>query len=289
MTKQKRLQRKLSDKVVVITGAASGIGKALALQLDNAGARLALSDIDTAGLQRLNDETGQRHYIQTLDVSDRKALFAYAKKVQKNLGNADVLFNNAGVAVSQSIEDTEFEDFEWLMGINFWGVINGTKAFLPQLKQQEDASIINISSVLGLIAVPNLGAYNASKFAVRGFSETLRAELAGSNICVHTVHPGGIKTNIATSAKVYRTPGDVDLEENLGTAFQKICLTTPEEAAATILQGIVSGQERILIGPDAKVFDWLGRSMPEKYTPIINRCTTMLMRYHNRPQSSATA
>ena len=289
MTKQKRLEQKLSGKLAVITGAASGIGKALALQLDGAGARLALSDVNQEALEALHDELGQRHHIQVLDVSNRKAVLAYAKKLQKSLGNADLLFNNAGVAISETIEGTSFDDFEWLMNINFWGVVNGTKAFLPQMKEQESASIINVSSVLGLIAVAQLGAYNASKFAVRGFSETLRAELADSNVMVHTVHPGGIKTNIASSAKIYTAPGDMSLEEDMGAAFQKLCMTTPEQAANIILSGVINGEERILVGPDAKVFDALGRSLPKSYTPLINRFTRLLVNRGKRQQSTAEA
>ncbi len=194
-------------RVAAITGAGSGIGRALANALARQGAHLALSDIDDAGLAETVvqcEGLGVKITSEHVDVADRCAVYAWADCVVAEHGHVNLIINNAGVALGATVESMSYEDFEWLMNINFWGVVYGTKAFLPHLKLSGEGHIVNLSSVFGLISVPSQSAYNAAKFAVRGFSDTLRMELEidGANLSVTTVHPGGIKTNIARNARV---------------------------------------------------------------------------------------
>ena len=196
-----------NSKVAVITGAASGIGRALALALARQGAQLALCDLDEAGLEetrKLTSGGAPKESTHRVDVSDRAAVEQWAHAVIDDHGRVNLLFNNAGVGLSSAIVDMSYEDLEWLMGINFWGVVHGTTSFLPHLIDSGDGHVINLSSVFGLIAVPGQAAYNAAKFAVRGYTECLREELEIMNVGVSAtcVHPGGIKTNIARSARV---------------------------------------------------------------------------------------
>ncbi|MDD3761960.1 MAG: SDR family NAD(P)-dependent oxidoreductase [Nevskiales bacterium] len=262
---------KLKDKVAVITGAGSGIGRALALQLANKGCRLALSDVNEDGLAETASMLPQTPFTQRLDVADREAVYAHADAVQREFGTAHVVINNAGVALSQTIEDMSYDDFEWLMGINFWGVVYGTKAFLPMLRAQDDGAIVNLSSIFGIITLPTQGAYHAAKFAVRGFTETLRQELAGTGVFAVSIHPGGIKTNIARSARFYVSPtGDKDREKT-NQDFDKLARTTPEQAAAAIIDGIEHKRPRVLIGGDAKLLDKVQRWMPESYPKLVSK------------------
>jgi short-subunit dehydrogenase len=178
--------------------------------------------------------------------------------------------NNAGVAVSQTVNDLTWEDFEWLMGINFWGVAYGTKAFLPKLLEQNEGAIVNVSSVFGLIGVPTQSAYNAAKFAVRGFTEALRHELKDTNVRAISVHPGGIKTNIARASRFYTDPlGNTD-HTSMASRFDRLARTTPEKAAETIVRGIEKGSPRVLIGADAVLIDRIQRWMPERYNSVMN-------------------
>lgn len=255
----------LKDKVAVITGAGSGIGRALAQLLDQKGCRLALSDVNAQGLAETAASLKGRAHTQKLDVSRREDFYAYAETVKREFGTAHVVINNAGVAVSQTVEKLTYEDFEWLMGINFWGVVYGTKAFLPTLLAQNDGRIINISSVFGIIGVPAQGAYNAAKFAVRGFTEALRHELAGTGVKAICVHPGGIKTNIAAASRFYQDPEGKTDAKAAAERFQRLAKTTPAQAAQTIIGGMERGRERILIGADAKAIDLIQRTMPENY------------------------
>lgn len=264
--------KNLSGKTVVITGAGSGIGRSLAHRLAKEGALLALADISEAGLAETYETLPVRPaqvntYI--LDVSDRQAFYDFADQVNSDFGGADVVINNAGVALSQTIEDMSFEDFQWVMDINFWGVVYGTKAFLPLLRKRPEACIINVSSVFGLIAVPTQGAYNASKFAVRGFTEALRQELSGSSVRALCVHPGGIKTSIARNARFYRAPDGKNERDNAVADFDKMARTTADEAANVIVKALKQGRERILIGTDARIIDWLQRLMPSAYTRVL--------------------
>ena len=263
------------NKVAVITGAGSGIGRALARDLAAAGARLALSDVNQVGLQETADSLGlgsDRLITEAFDVADRDAFYAFAERVTGHFGAAHLVFNNAGVALGATVEDMSYEDFEWLMGINFWGVVHGTKAFLPHLNAAGDGHIVNVSSVFGLIGVPTQSAYNASKFAVRGFTEALRQELEmeGGRVSCTSVHPGGIKTNIARNARmgagVEKITGDVDKARR---DFEKMFRTTPEEASQTILKGVKGNKRRVLIGSDARAIDSMQRLMPTAYQRIM--------------------
>jgi NAD(P)-dependent dehydrogenase (short-subunit alcohol dehydrogenase family) len=221
----------LRGKVAVVTGAGSGIGRALALNLARRGCRLALADLHEANLAETARLLPEPPLTQVLDVADREAVYAFAARVQAELGGAQLVINNAGVAVSQMIRDLEYRDFEWLMNINFWGVVHGTKAFLPQLLARRDAAVVNISSVFGLIAVPAQGAYNAAKFAVRGFTEALRHELEGTGVASVCVHPGGIRTSIVRNARLYVDQrGSTDVAK-MDAMFQRMARTTPERAA----------------------------------------------------------
>ena len=258
----------LQGKVVVVTGAGSGIGRALAQQLATKGCRLALSDINAATLAETAALLPQAVLTQALDVADRTAVYAFAERVHTELGGAHVVINNAGVAVSQTLENTSYEDLEWLMGINFWGVVYGTKAFLPQLRARGEGAIVNLSSIFGIIAVPTNGAYHAAKFAVRGVTECLRQELHGSGINAISVHPGGIKTNIVRNARLY-----VDGQGNTDTRrmidqFQRVARTTPEQAARAIIDGIERERPRVLIGADAKFMERVQRWAPEAYPAV---------------------
>lgn len=266
--------KNFSGKVAVITGAASGIGQALALALADEGARLAISDLNEAGLEETRAaaaERGAEVHVKKLDVADRQAFFAYADEVVDHYGSAHLVINNAGVALTANVIDMSMEDFEWLMGINFWGVIHGTKAFLPHLVRGGEGHIVNISSVFGIIAVPTQSAYNAAKFAVRGFTEALRQELdiADGGVSCTCVHPGGIKTNIVVNARI---PGDEYLgntREEMAQKFKRVAWTTSEKAAKVILRGVKRNQRRVLIGADAHVIVLLQRLLPTAYQRIV--------------------
>ena len=261
----------LQDRVAVITGAGSGIGRATALALAAKGCHLALSDInpDTLGdtLQMVQAH-GVRVPSQVLDVADKKAMQDYADGVTAAMGQIHIVINNAGITVAGTVEEHTIDDYEWLMGINFWGVVYGTKFFLPHLQRADEAHIVNISSVFGLIAVPNQSAYNASKFAVRGFTESLKQELHGSHIGVSCVHPGGIKTNIVASSRFKSMPAGKNHSAS-AARFKKVASTTADKAADVIVRGIQKKKERILIGADASLMDLLARTMPKRYPRVI--------------------
>lgn len=255
----------LKGKVAVVTGAGSGIGRALAQLLASKGCTLAIADINEAGLNETATSLPTPALVQKLDVADRAAVYAFAQRVKSELGTAHVVINNAGVAVSQTVENLSYEDFEWIMGINFWGVVYGTKAFLPMLTAQNDGVIVNLSSVFGIIAVPTQGSYNAAKFAVRGFTEALRHELEGTGVSAICVHPGGIKTNIAATSRFYVDPAGLSNRETAAAGFAKMARTTPAQAAQTIVDGIERGSKRVLIGSDARLVDIIQRLMPVNY------------------------
>ena len=266
----------LDGKVAVITGAGSGIGRALAEQLAKEGCALALADINQENLESLAAELRLAKVdvsCHVLDVANRAAVYAFADEVLAHHGSAQIIINNAGVAVSQTVADLCYDDFEWLMGINFWGVVHGTKAFLPHLLKNNDGHIVNVSSIFGIIGVPTQSAYNASKFAVRGFTEALRQEVQCTQVKVSCVHPGGIKTNIAKSARFYRDmSGNQDAARSAAN-FDKIARTTPAEAARVITDGIKRNNPRILIGADARLLDRLQRLMPVSYSRILAKLT----------------
>jgi NAD(P)-dependent dehydrogenase (short-subunit alcohol dehydrogenase family) len=252
-------------RVAAVTGAGSGIGRALARELAARGAHLALADIDEGGLAEtvmLCQGSGTKITSQRVDVADRDAVYAWADQVVADHGRVNLIVNNAGVGLAATVEAVSYEDFEWLMGINFWGVVYGTKAFLPHLKAAGEGHIVNLSSVFGLISVPGQAAYNAAKFAVRGFTDALRMELEmeGSPVSCTTVHPGGVKTNIARNARV--DPSMLAGLSSPGAAadeFDKLARTSPESAARQILLGVTRGRRRVLVGPDAAVIDLVSR------------------------------
>ncbi len=257
------------NKTAVITGAASGIGYALAMQLAGKGCNLALIDRNVDGLAKVKhrlETLGVQYFIKDIDVSDNNAFIEFAGEVVEKFGQVDFLFNNAGVSLIDSVENQSLDDFHWLMNINFWGVVHGTTAFLPYLTKSDAAHIVNVSSLFGLLSLPLQSAYNSSKFAVRGFTEALKMEMAGTTVSVHCVHPGGIKTNITNSAKI--SSPHVERSKVLDD-FNKQAKTTSEQAANIILQGIDKKKRRILIGGDAKLLDRIVRWFPETYEKIL--------------------
>ncbi len=266
--------------VAVVTGAASGIGRALAARLASEGASLAIADVNQSRLNEtveLIKGAPGKITAHIVDVSDKERVQAFVDEVVAAHRRAHLLINNAGVALIGTAEELSIADIEWLMSVNFWGVIYGVKYFLPVLKQQPGAHIVNVSSVFGLIGPPGHSAYAASKFAVRGFTETLRHELklAGSHIRVSSVHPGGIKTNIARSARLGEGADPSALEREQ-TMFEKAARTTPEAAAERIVRGVLRDEERILIGPDAWAIDRAQRWMPVKYWRALGKMIEMM-------------
>lgn len=273
-----------NNKVAAITGAGSGIGQQLAVLLAKQGAHLSLSDINEAGLAKtvaLLSSYPVKVTTTTLDVSDRKAMHAWAEATVKDHGKVNLIFNNAGVALGCTVEGTEYKDIEWLMGINFWGVVYGTKAFLPHLKASGEGHIVNISSLFGLTAQPTQSAYNASKFAVRGFTESLRQELdiQKNGVSATCVHPGGIRTNIALSARMHDSISTLGMDPaSAGKQFNKLLRTPPEEAARQILEAVRHDDRRLLIGNDAKALELLQRLLPSRYQQIMTLGTKFQQR-----------
>lgn len=257
------------DKVVVITGAGSGIGRALARQLAAAGARLALSDINRAGLDEtlamLAKTCNAKAY--TLNVSSWEAFQAHAEEVKRDFGTAHIIINNAGATVVGTVAHTTIEEFEWQLGINMWGVLYGTKAFLPMMLAQREGCIVNISSVFGLLAFPTQGAYNMSKFAVRGLTECLWQELDGTGVRAVCVHPGGIKTNIERAGRRVKATGAE--EEKFSGMAEEMLLTPPEDCAADIIKGIGNGDKRIITGNKSTTIFWMSRLFPNAYPALL--------------------
>jgi NAD(P)-dependent dehydrogenase (short-subunit alcohol dehydrogenase family) len=268
--------KEFGNKVCVITGAGSGIGQALAVELAARGARLALSDINAANVAATAADCAARgveveHY--AVDVALRVAVEAHAAEVRERFGVVNLVVNDAGVALAKDVLDTPIEDYEWVMGINFWGVVYGSKAFLPHLIASGDGHLVNLSSVFGLFSVPGHSGYNAAKFAVRGFTESLRQEMlvAGHPVGVSCVHPGAIRTNIARDART-----DQATPQELDDAFKRIARTSPAKAAQTILGGVERNRAKILIGPDAYVLDAMTRTLGSAYQAIVWRATKRL-------------
>lgn len=260
----------LKDKVAVVTGAGSGIGRALAQNLAGRGCRLAISDVNESGLaETLASLKGADARSYALDVSDRDAIYAHAAQVVEDFGHVNLVINNAGVALSASVREMTDDDFKWIMDIDFWGVAHGTRAFLPHLINSGGGHVVNISSVFGLIGVPKQSAYNAAKFAVRGFTESLRQEMKLENqpVSVSCVHPGGIRTNIANAARM----GKSENAEAQRKGFDKIAMTTPDKAAEIIVKGILKNESRILVGPDAWGIDAINRLLGSAYQPLVER------------------
>jgi len=285
--------RPLAGRPVMITGAASGIGRSLARRLSGLGSPVAIADIDEAGLKETARTLPGPVLVRVLDVRDAADQRRFAAEVVQWLPSlADpslddpslddpslddrarlaAVFNNAGVAVASSVLDADPDDDEWLRQINFDGVVHGTRAFLPILVEQDEGVIVNTSSVFGLLGMPYQSAYCASKFAVRGFTDALRQELRGTGVRAVTVHPGGVRTNIARSARVRKDPeGRGRSQEQMAAEFEALLRTTPDRAAEIICRGVDRGKARILVGPDAYVFDALARVAPTHYYDVMER------------------
>lgn len=264
--------KNLEGRVAAVTGAGSGIGRATALALAEAGCEVAISDVNEAGLDdtaRRLESAGRRFSRRTVDVSQQAQVEDWANAVAAEHGGVHVLVNNAGVALSQSADRMRVEDVAWLFSINWWGVVHGTHAFLPHLRSAGEGHIVNLSSLFGFIGVPTQSAYCAAKFAVRGFTETLRVELAGSGIGVTCVHPGGIATDIARNARFTDGIGGVDRDGSVAK-FDRVARTSPEAAAKAILKGIRKNKARVVIGADAKFLQALPRLFPARYGGAVN-------------------
>lgn len=264
--------KNFKNKVAAITGAGSGIGQQLAILLAKQGCHLSLSDINEKGLQQtvelLKPYSNITVTTKKLDVSDREAVKQWAQETVQDHGSVNLIFNNAGVALGSTVEGATYEDLEWIVGINFWGVVYGTKEFLPFIKQTQDGHIINISSLFGLTAQPTQSGYNATKFAVRGFTESLRQELdiEKSGVSSLCVHPEGIRTNIAKAAKMSDSLSSLGMDPAKSIQnFDKFLRTPPEEAARQILDAVLKNKRRLLIGSDAKFLDALPRLFPTGY------------------------
>jgi short-subunit dehydrogenase len=257
----------LKGKVVVVTGAASGIGAALASALAAKGARLMLADLDASGLDKVATTVrnlGGECYCQVTDTGNEAAIYALAEQTQKMLGEAEVVINNAGVGLIAPVEKVSTSDAHWLMNINFWGVVHGCQAFLPQMRTRPQAVLVNVSSIFAMVSMPTQSIYNASKAAVRGFSDALREELRDTAVGVLCVHPGGIKTNIANRARITDSSMVADSDQEMRDNFTKVARTTPAQAAQVIIGAIEAGRTRVLIGADAKFMDFLFRLNPSR-------------------------
>ncbi|MBV8785926.1 MAG: SDR family NAD(P)-dependent oxidoreductase [Mycobacterium sp.] len=266
-----------AGKVAVVTGAGSGIGQALAIELGRSGASVAISDVNIEGLAQTEEQLkaiGAPVKSDRLDVTEREAFLLYADAVNEHFGKVNQIYNNAGIAFTGDIEVSQFKDIERVMDVDFWGVVNGTKAFLPHLIASGDGHVINVSSIFGLFAVPGQAAYNAAKFAVRGFTEALRQEMvaAGHPVAVTTVHPGGIKTAIARNAT---TAEGLDQAELAKLFDKRLARTTPKRAAEIILEAVRKKKARVLVGGDAKILDILvrltGSGYQQLFGPVMGR------------------
>ena len=275
----------LENRTAVITGSASGIGRAIAVSLARRGCNLALADVNDAGLSgtarmaqlaqldrtnRTAPRSALRISQHRIDVADRRAVAAFPQAVTAAHPGVDILVNNAGVAIGGTFEAVSEEDFEWLFEINFWGVVRITRAFLPLLQKSDDARLVNLSSVYGLISPPGQTAYSASKFAVRGFSNALRHELAGSKVGVTVVHPGGVATSIAENARVPKSMPPEEVAQ-LKAIAKKALRMPPGAAGEIIVKGIERRSPRVLVGNDAKFLAFLERLAPISYWKIFSR------------------
>jgi NADP-dependent 3-hydroxy acid dehydrogenase YdfG len=272
-----------AGKVAVVTGAGSGIGQALAIELARSGASVAISDVDTEGLKVTEDRLsaiGAKVKADRLDVTERERFLLYADEVRDHFGKVNQIYNNAGIAHTGDIEVTAFKDIERIMDVDYWGVVNGTKAFLPHLIASGDGHIINTSSIFGLFAVPGQAAYNSAKFAVRGFTEALRQEMiiAGHPVKVTSVHPGGVKTAIARNSTAADGLDTVSMAEWFDT---KMARTSSERAAEIILDGVAKGKAKVLVGADAKILDAFVRISGSGYQRVV---TTLAARFMPKMQ-----
>ena len=284
--------KNFTDQVAAITGAGAGMGRSLGIQLAREGCHLALADRNAASLAETAKLAASaapqiagaplRITTRVLDVADRAAMFDWAAETAARYDRINLVFNNAGVALSSTIDGMDYADLEWIVGINFWGVVHGTKAFLPHLKASGEGHIVNTSSVFGLFAQPGMSGYNATKYAVRGFTEALRQELdlMKCGVSATCVHPGGIRTSIAQSSRI--APNMVgfmiESEQQGKDDFEKFFITTADEAARVILDGVRKNKRRVLIGRDARAADWLARTLPAAYQALVVMQTRRMKR-----------
>jgi NADP-dependent 3-hydroxy acid dehydrogenase YdfG len=284
-------RRRISGRTAVISGAASGIGRALAQRLSRHGCPVALTDIDEAGLKETAADLTGPSLTRALDVRDADAQREFAADVRDwTPAPLGAVFNNAGVALASSVLQADPADDDWLWDINFHGVVNGTRAFLPLLVEQDSGVIVNTSSVFGLAGIPNQSAYCSAKFAVRGFTDSLRQELRGTGVTAINVHPGGINTNIVRNARFREDPdGRGRSHEQMVKEFAAITMTQPDKAAEIIHRGVERGKARILVGPDAYVFDILTRVTPTHYFDVISRFEATLRSRRSRQSAEASA
>ena len=260
------------NKICVVTGAGSGIGAACAQALAAEGAYVVMTDIRSDMLETVHKkivEAGGRGETHIVDVSDRDAVFALADKVDKAHGGADLILNNAGVAHSATVAEMTMDNFNWIMDIDFWGVVYGTQAFLPHFLKRGSGHVANVSSIFGLIGVPTQSAYNAAKYGVLGFSEALRHEMVEHNVGVTVIHPGGINTNIVRHARMSQGPNAEAEHEQAIIKFQELTMTQPDKAAQIILKAIRKNKARVLVGPDAVFVDFIRRLAPVKYLSLL--------------------
>lgn len=282
--KKGKTMKSFNNKVAAITGAGSGMGQQLAVLLAKAGCHLSISDVNEQGLAEtlgLIKAYDVRVTSQKVNVADREQVKAWAESTLKDHGSVNMIFNNAGVALGSTVEGSSYQDLEWIMGINFWGVVYGTKEFLPLLKKSGEGHIINISSLFGLTAQPTQSAYNSSKFAVRGFTESLRQELDIENCGVSAlcVHPGGIRTNIANDARMSESIKSLGMNpEKSAKAFNKLLRMPAAEAAEQILDAVLKNKRRLLIGNDAKALDIMQRILPQGYQKVTAFATKLSKR-----------
>ena len=266
-----RKKNPLAGKTVVITGAASGMGRALAIRAASKGSPVAITDFNADGLSETESMIGENVLARTVDVSDRASMLDFAATVSEwTPAPIGAVVNNAGVATSQSFTEAAVEDDEWVMNVNFGGVVNGTHAFMPLLVKQNSGTLVNISSVFGLFGFPSHSAYCASKFAVRGFTESLRQEMRGSGVNIAVVHPGGVKTNIVNNSRFHTDDVGHTNKADAAADFARLARTTPEKAAKIIQDGIERGDPRIRIGADAVFLDVLTRVAPVRYYNFID-------------------
>ncbi len=268
----------LAGRTAVITGAGSGMGRALAQLLAGRGCPVAISDIDEKGLSDTERLIGGRQVLaRKLDVADRDAQLALAEEVREwSPAALGAVFNNAGVTLSQTIADVTDEDFRWIVDINFWGVVHGTKAYLPWLLEQNEGVVVNTSSIFGIVAWPTQATYNATKFAVRGFTEALRHELRDTGVRAVTVHPGGVATSIVRNARFHVDDLGRTDQEQLQTDFARVARLSSEKAAKIIVRGVERGRERVLVGNDAYGTDLLQRLAPVRYFDVIKRLEPLM-------------